>query len=434
MTLAKQHRGAVDRFAVSTAKSPPSASPKSLGSSVVLRPRKAEHLYDEDGIVQAADTASEVMLGRSMDQLISHPAASFLDTDDCDRLAEQWRVLLEEPGSTQQGRYQYDLLDGSTIWLQVVFENLLHSHGWIRAELEDVSSEMTTLTVLRERERLLARLADALPTGVLQFDENFNEVFSNDMAEVISGVPSPSPVLRYFRTVAPEDRRAVWEGGLESINEDSDVDVEASIYDARHKEHRRVRLSFRPLSAGDQLEASLLLCIDDITEAWALRERLAHQALRDGLTGLANRTAIVAALSRALEDAKVTGATTALLFFDLDGFKPINDTYGHGAGDELLKEVARSLTNSVRASDTVGRLGGDEFVVICADAGDHVDDVVKRIRADSRVEVEMDGQLIACESSCGYAVDVGGQLTAEELLESADELMYADKKARGGGR
>lgn len=374
------------------------------------------------------------MLGRAMDQLIGHEATSFLDADDCERLKEIWAVLVEEPGSTQQGRYQYDLLDGSTIWLQVVFENLLHSHGWIRAGLQDVSSEMTTLTVLRERERLLARLADALPTGVLQFDENFNEVFSNDKAETITGVPSPSPILKYFRAVAPDDRRAVWHGGVESVKKDLDIDVEASIHDARTNEHRRVRLSLRPLSAADQLDASLLLCIDDITEAWALRERLAHQALRDGLTGLANRPAIIAALTRALDDAKFSGATTALLFFDLDGFKPINDTYGHAAGDELLKEVARSLTKAVRSSDTVGRLGGDEFVVICVDAGERVDDVVKRIRAESRVEVEMDGTMIACESSCGFAIDVGGQLTAEELLEAADELMYADKKDRGGGR
>lgn len=413
---------------------PPQAKTQSSESSAVFRPRKAEHFYDSEGTLQAADIASEVMLGRPMDGLIGHRLASFLDADDSERLHEQWATLLQEPGSTQQGRYQFELGDGSTIWLQVVFENLVHSHGWIRSVLEDVSSEMTTLTVLRERERLLARLADALPTGVLQFDAGFAEVFSNDKAETITGVPSPSSVLKYFRSISPEDRRAVWETGWESIRTESDLDVEASMIHTVDQQHRRVRLSFRPLLAADQLDQGVLLCIDDITEAWALREKLAHQALRDGLTGLANRTAIVAALQKALDDAKVTGATTALLFFDLDGFKPINDTYGHAAGDELLIEVSKSLQEAVRNSDTVGRLGGDEFVVICVEAGDRVEEVVKRIRSNSRVEIEMDGKIIACESSCGFATDTGGKLTAEELLETADSLMYADKKARGGGR
>lgn len=369
-----------------------------------------------------------------MDELIGFALGSFLDADDSERLEHQWATLVQDPGSTQQGRFQFDLGDGVSVWLQVVFENLLHSHGWIRSVLEDVSSEMTTLTVLRERERLLARLADALPTGVLQFDARFAEVFSNDQAEAITGVPSPSSVLSYLRTVEPADRRTVWDTWWESVHNEVDLDVEASVRHAADKQHRRVRLSFRPLLAGDQLDHGVLLCIDDITEAWALRERLADQALRDGLTGLANRSAIVAALQKALDDAKVSGATTALLFFDLDGFKPINDTYGHAAGDELLVEVSRSLTEAVRSTDTVGRLGGDEFVVICVEAGDRVDDVVKRIRANSRVEIELDGQIVACESSCGFATDTGGKLTAEELLETADSLMYADKKARGGGR
>jgi len=405
-----------------------------MGTAAVFRPRKVEHLYDEDGILQAADIATEAMLGRPMAELIGRPAMSFIDAADSESLAELWEVLLHEPGSSQQGRFQYALGDGSTIWLQAVFENLLVSHGWIRSVLEDVSSEMTTLTVLRERERLLARLADALPTGVLQFDATHVEVFSNDKAEVITGVPSPSSVLSYLRTIAREDRREVLRTGIESIRTEQDIDVEASLHHRVSNEHRRVRLSFRPLIAADQLESGILLCVDDITESWALRERLAHQALRDGLTGLANRTAILAALQKALDEAQVMGTTTALLFFDLDGFKPINDTYGHAVGDELLKEVATSLTAAVRGTDVVGRLGGDEFVVICTDAGNRVDDLVKRIRADSRVEIEVNGEVIACESSCGYATDTGGQLTAEELLETADELMYADKKERGGGR
>lgn len=420
---------------MASATAPSEASiPAPIGAAAVFRPRKVEHLYDAEGILQAADIATEAMLGRPMRDLIGQPAASFIDAADTDSLTELWDLLISDPGSSQHGRFQFALGDGSTVWLQAVFENLLVSHGWVRTVLEDVSSEMTTLTVLRERERLLARLADALPTGVLQFDATFVEVFSNDKAEVITGVPSPSSVLEYLRTIDPADRRDVLRTGIESIRTEQDLDYEASLNHRVSNEHRRVRLSFRPLIAADQLESGVLLCVDDITESWALRERLAHQALRDGLTGLANRTAIVATLQKALDEASITGATTALLFFDLDGFKPINDTYGHAAGDELLKEVARSLTNSVRATDVVGRLGGDEFVVVCTDAGDRVDEVVKRIRSDSRVEIEIDGETVACESSCGYAVDTGGQLNAEELLETADELMYADKKARGAGR
>ncbi len=101
-----------------------------------------------------------------------------------------------------------------------------------------------------------------------------------------------------------------------------------------------------------------------LTAERKLLERTKHMATHDGLIGLPNRALLMDRLSVALASARRNGALVALLLVDLDGFKTVNDTLGHGAGDLLLKEVARKLTACVRETDTVGRFGGDEFVIV----------------------------------------------------------------------
>lgn len=111
----------------------------------------------------------------------------------------------------------------------------------------------------------------------------------------------------------------------------------------------------------------LLAHLEDTTSRRLEQQRLVHLALHDGLTGLANRTLLLDRLEAALARAAVTGVPAAVLYLDLDGFKQVNDTLGHDAGDALLVGVAQRLSGALRAGDVAGRLGGDEF----PSAGDH---------------------------------------------------------------
>jgi diguanylate cyclase (GGDEF)-like protein len=168
----------------------------------------------------------------------------------------------------------------------------------------------------------------------------------------------------------------------------------------------------------------------DRTRAMSLvREKtseLSYQAMHDALTGLPNRKRVI---QRAEEMLARRGVVTAALYVDLDGFKLINDTFGHAAGDELLRVLATRLQNAVRQEDIVGRLGGDEFVVLLeSPSGDSRPDLVaERLIELSREPVAVAGSVVTVSASVGIAV--GPRTSVDELLRDADLALYAAKAA-----
>lgn len=158
-------------------------------------------------------------------------------------------------------------------------------------------------------------------------------------------------------------------------------------------------------------------------------------AVRDPLTGLANRTLLGEQLGQQLEAQRRTGAPLAVTFGDLDGFKAINDRLGHEAGDEILVTVARRLTAAARSSDVVARYGGDEFVVIhpaVASLG-AAERVASRLVRAVAEPVVIDGGTVTTELSAGVALALDGDDVAG-LLARADLAMYAEKRRRAAAR
>jgi diguanylate cyclase (GGDEF)-like protein len=163
----------------------------------------------------------------------------------------------------------------------------------------------------------------------------------------------------------------------------------------------------------------------------AKTEELRHLATHDALTGLPNRTLILDRVAHAVARAHRYGGTLAVMFLDLDGFKEVNDTYGHPVGDRLLCEVAQRLLDTLRTSDTVGRLGGDEFVVVLEgeslDAGAEI--VADRIRAALAEPVHLDGVPKPVRVAVSIGIALGARTSADELLRDADIAVYEAKKA-----
>ncbi|PPK92299.1 diguanylate cyclase (GGDEF)-like protein [Kineococcus xinjiangensis] len=190
-----------------------------------------------------------------------------------------------------------------------------------------------------------------------------------------------------------------------------------------------------PATEGGRAEEPLAnLQLVDITERKALEARLVHQALHDQLTGLPNRLLLAERLEQGLASLPRTGRTLALIFFDLDHFKRINDSLGHAAGDEVLSTVAVRLTAGVRPNDTVARIGGDEFVVCCPDidVAEHVSVVAARLLAAVRRPVTVAGREVEVGISAGITLARPGA-TAADLLRESDTAMYEAKSA-GRGR
>lgn len=169
----------------------------------------------------------------------------------------------------------------------------------------------------------------------------------------------------------------------------------------------------------------------DITDRRAMEERIRHLAQHDALTGLPNRALFFEHLDQALRLAARHGEKEALLFIDLDEFKPINDRLGHAAGDQVLLTTAQRLSAGVRDSDLVGRLGGDEFVVLLHAVRDS-DEALSVARALCRSLAEpfaVEGQAVAVSASIGVALYPDHAASGDTLVRAADGAMYGAKAA-----
>ena len=181
---------------------------------------------------------------------------------------------------------------------------------------------------------------------------------------------------------------------------------------------------------GDTDSVRVVVAYEDITSRKAAEEQLVHEAYHDALTGLPNRALLTDRLGRAVARAKWSeGFKFAVLFLDLDGFKVVNDSLGHIAGDELLMGIARRLEGCVRSGDTVARLGGDEFAILVNDVHDVQDALrlVDRVQQELSLPFLLGGHEVFTSASIGIAASDSRYDRPVELLRDVDTAMYRAK-------
>lgn len=196
---------------------------------------------------------------------------------------------------------------------------------------------------------------------------------------------------------------------------------------------------------GDDMEAAQTLADVAAAYVWnahardearVVSEAYQHLALHDALTGLPNRALLEERLEHAALRAQRSHSTAAVLFADLDGFKLVNDTFGHRAGDELLVAVAQRLSHLVRPGDTLARVSGDEFVFLCEDLADVADaeTLVRRIAGAFSSPFALGAQDVQISASVGLAFAGRGEAITTQLVADADADMYRSKRTAGAGR
>nr|WP_246606014.1 EAL domain-containing protein [Actinoplanes toevensis] len=184
---------------------------------------------------------------------------------------------------------------------------------------------------------------------------------------------------------------------------------------------------------GIARDGGAVVVLRDVTRQRDLEHDLRHQALHDGLTSLPNRKLFLDRLDHAMTRARASADSAAVLYLDLDGFKKVNDSLGHNAGDALLRTTAERLTGALRAHDTVARLGGDEFAVLLEGVGQEAAEVYAQSCLDALNQPFMvHGRKAVVSVSIGVVPSVAAHTDAEEVLRNADVAMYA-AKARGKG-
>jgi diguanylate cyclase (GGDEF)-like protein/PAS domain S-box-containing protein len=377
---------------------------------------------DAVSVILDADEATTLLLGWQRDDLVGHRTVEFVHPDDVQRAIDSWMEMRSGLGSGRL-RVRYRHAHGHYVWVEVTNQNHLDDPdiSCIVSEMVDISVEMAQLEALRDRERLLGRLAEALPIGVCHLRLDREVVYSNEpLVALLGPVDSVEALLG---SVAAVDRQAV-EFALDQALRGYTSDLEVSVINDRWQ--RRCELTFRTMTGDNGSLDGVIMCAADVTDRSRLRSELEHRASHDALSGCLNRAATVAALDWALRD--VGGIAVA--YIDLDQFKSTNDAFGHAAGDELLRVAAARIRSAARADDQIGRVGGDEFVVICRlrDGVVEAETLVDRLTSAINGDVDFTNQRIPLRASVGAATAIPGELDAEAVLTRADAAMYETKR------
>lgn len=303
----------------------------------------------------------------------------------------------------------------------------------------------TTIEVARLRHRLEQRLAASerwfsstlrcLGDGVIATDRDGRVQFMNPVAEDLVGCPlggvMGSPVEAFFQLFDDDNLERRADPVTEALADGQPTRKQTgTLRRGAVDDSIPVEVQASPIRDDRQQLLGVVLVVRDISEQRRAEAALARLAHLDGLTGLPNRAALLPQLEAMISNANRLGNLLAVFFLDLDGFKDVNDRFGHRVGDQLLVQVARRLKDSLRVSDFAARLGGDEFVVLAgnlaeADMADRVG--CKLIDALSR-PFDLDGHAVVVTVSIGISLCPMHAAGVSDLLRLADSAMYRAKR------
>ena len=329
------------------------------------------------------------------------------------------------------------LTDGANRFAEGALEHRVKATG--DDELGELAAALNAMAERRQRVEEELRLREGAiaesDNGVAIADPNqpdYPVVYVNRAFEEMTGYPAEEAIGQNCRFLQGGDRdQAALEEVRASIREGRRCKVVLRNY-RKNGEPFWNELSLFPVRDEEGRLVSFVGLQNDVTERKELEERLAHRAFHDPLTGLPDRLLLAKRLEQAIAREGRRGGSVAVLFIDLDGFKTVNDGFGHETGDRLLVAVAGWLGEVLRDGDTLARFGGDEFILLVEDAGGKAG----AARVAERVAAALDrpialsgGREVRISASIGIAMSSPGA-TAEELLRRADRAMYR-AKARG---
>ena len=390
---------------------------------------------DADATITYVNERFADLLGYTTEEMVGCPATDFYPEDRRQAFRERWATSV--PGGRFHARdVPYLHRDGHTVTVEVMSSAVhtpdgrhLGANGMFRDRTRELALEAKAATSERRYGLLFEHSSDVIT--VLGADGTWR--YSSPAGTRLLGYPpGHEPDGGIFSVVHPDDVPLALASldevrtGARGPGDPVTFRVLSADGETRHFESTAVNLVDEPMIDG------IMIVSRDVTERVMLTEALAHAAGHDPLTDLVNRGAFAERLDDALARAAREGRVVAVSYVDLDHFKSVNDTYGHGVGDEVLCEVAARLEGIVRAGDVAARLGGDEFVVLFEQSSDDVRAAAERLSAALEAVHETSVGAIRCGASVGVARALPGE-QAGALLGRADGALYR-AKAAGRGR
>jgi len=389
-----------------------------------------------DGSILDASAEWEAYTGQNQAGFNGFGWLNVVHPEDYDRVVAVWRDILASgrPGTNE---FRVRQVNGDYRWFHTKAVPLLDADGtvseWI-GTITDIHEQRLTAERIRQSEEQHRALLEAssvvlwlaTPDGMITETRGWQDITGQDDAEAAG--------LGSVDTVHPDDQARTIQAWQSAVSSGAPYENECRV---RQKggDYRWMLTRAVPLRNPDGTVREWVGGLSDIHDRKVAECELWRLANHDPLTGLPNRMLFQHRLEQALAEAKRNGTGISLLVIDLDEFKDVNDSFGHDAGDALLKETAVRLSAVARGCDTVARLGGDEFVVLLAGSSslEHAATLAEGIAKKLSQPVSYAGQVIASRASIGVASFPDHDGEAADLMKDADMALYR-AKAEGRNR
>ena len=398
-------------------------------------------MMDDEGNISFWNAAAEKLFGYSVQEVMGKELHTFIAPE---KYYEAFKKVFGHFRETGEGamigktRELMALRKGGAEFpvelslASLKLKNKWHGVGLVR----DITERKRSEDVLRESESRLKELFENLSSGVAVCQaspdgQNFTITAFNQAAERIENMPRTGALGKNVIEVFPD---ATESGLLKMLRRVWRSNVAEHLPVSSYHEGRIT--GWRENYVYKLPNGEVVVIYDDVTKSKQAEEKMHYLAHYDVLTGLPNRTLFSDRLQQSIATAKRDKTHLALIFLDLDKFKPVNDELGHDVGDMLLKEVAQRMQSCVRETDTVSRIGGDEFIVLLPTIEAELDAmrVAEKILHATNQPFELAGHDIRISSSIGIAVYPEHGDTEQHLIKNADIAMYYAKERRAQQR
>ena len=398
----------------------------------------------DDGRISEINLAGAALLGVERSSVLQQHLARFVAPEDHDRMHHHF-LEAQKGGDKLTCELQFQRGDGSRFLAHLDSLRPLRDgmQPLLRIVVTDITERKQKDEALRQQEEFFRMIAENTEDFIAVLDLQGKRLYNNPTYARIFGDTESLKGTDSFAEIHPDDQEHVKRVFSETVQSGMGMrtDFRFLLGDGsiRHMESRG------GLIKNSQGHATHVIVVSrDITERKLAEDRIYHLAFYDDLTRLPNRRLLDDRLAQTMSASKRSRRFGALLFIDLDNFKPLNDKHGHAVGDSLLEEVARRIGRCVRGMDTVARFGGDEFVVLLSELDmDHaksvteaglIADKIHAVLAEPyRLTVQQgisDTSLAYhCTSSIGIELFIDHEESPEEIIRRADLAMYQAKNA-----
>ncbi|TQR14241.1 diguanylate cyclase domain-containing protein [Psychrobacillus soli] len=385
----------------------------------------------KDGAIIQANPAFAKILGWSLDEVKNLSKIPFFEDDFTSEDHEKQLDLLRSGKSISYFETKRKHKNGEIKDILASYRSINKKDVLAVAMYKDITEEKQTQRMLRLTENCYRTLVEYSPDAII-VQSSGKITFVNPQALHIIGAKKDTDIIG----TSLLDYMDI--GNIESENElirllrqEEMVKIEPTIQQLTRMDGSNIWVEIIAIPVKFEGEIVIQAIIRDVTVREYYEDQLTYMATHDPMTDVVNRSTFMEEMDKRIEEAKVTKEMLALLFIDLDKFKEVNDTLGHGIGDSLLIQFSKRMKENVRHEDIIGRIGGDEFLILLKDIDKNkINNIMKRMHANFKEPYVIDGKEIIATSSIGVAFYPDDAISPEKLMGFADEALYKAKEVR----